>query len=146
VLVARHFQYRVENFFKEIIMKGQLGKIIYYAIRVEFQVRGSPHVHCLLWANDVPKLNADTKQQYIEHVDSVMSARIPNENNSNLRKLVKTFQIHLHFKTCSKYNKEDIEDYEHFLSISPDKDFHLHLRHDLKSCFVNNFFSEGLIL
>ena len=40
VLLARHFQYRVEVFFKEIIVNGLLGKVKYYAIRVEFQVRG----------------------------------------------------------------------------------------------------------
>ena len=35
VLLARHFQYRVEVFFKEIIVNGPLGKVKYYAIRVE---------------------------------------------------------------------------------------------------------------
>ena len=45
VLLARHFKYRVEVFFKEIIVNGTLGKVKYYAIRVEFQVRGSPHIH-----------------------------------------------------------------------------------------------------
>ena len=39
VLVARHFQYRVEDFFKEIVLNGPLGKTKHYAIRVEFQVR-----------------------------------------------------------------------------------------------------------
>ena len=36
VLVARHFQYRVEDFFKLIIIDGPLGKSKHYAIRVEF--------------------------------------------------------------------------------------------------------------
>ena len=227
VLLARHFQYRVENFFKEIILNGQLGKITYYAIRVEFQARGSPHVHCLLWAKSVPKLNVETKQAYIQHIDSVMSASIPSGcENMVLKNLVKKFQIHSHSKTCRKYNKDEcrfgyghffcnrtivsvplpetlceiekkvvlkqrnlvlskvksyidlnlnprkknileqnepdfievdsienilkslgitLEDYEHFLSISPDKDFHIHLKRDAKSCFVNNYFSDGLL-
>ena len=34
VLLARHFQFRVEGFLKEIIVDGPLGKVIYYAIRV----------------------------------------------------------------------------------------------------------------
>ena len=42
VLVVRHFQYRVELFFKTIILNGPLAKTNYYAIPVEFQVRGSP--------------------------------------------------------------------------------------------------------
>ena len=56
VLLARHFQYRVETFFKHIIVKGSLGKVIHYAIRVEFQVRGSPHIHSLLWVENAPSL------------------------------------------------------------------------------------------
>ena len=36
VLLARHFQYRVETFFKYIVIDGPLGKVQYYAIRVEF--------------------------------------------------------------------------------------------------------------
>ena len=38
VVLARHFQYRVEVFFKVIIIDGPLGKVKYHAIRVEFQV------------------------------------------------------------------------------------------------------------
>ena len=45
VLVARHFQYKVEVFFKQIIIDGPLGKTKYYALRIEFQERGIPHVH-----------------------------------------------------------------------------------------------------
>lgn len=37
VLVARHFKYGVEVFFKEIVIDGPLGKMSYYAIRINFQ-------------------------------------------------------------------------------------------------------------
>ena len=56
VLVARHFQYRVEMFFKIIVLDGPLGKTQYYAIRVEFQVRGSPNIHSFIWILNTPKL------------------------------------------------------------------------------------------
>ena len=49
VLVARHFQNRVEVFFKKIVLNGPLGRTRYYAICVEFQVRGSPHIHSFIW-------------------------------------------------------------------------------------------------
>ena len=39
VLLARHFQYRVEVFFKVIVVDAPLGNVKYHAIRVEFQVR-----------------------------------------------------------------------------------------------------------
>ena len=66
VLLARQFQYR-EIFFKEIIVDGPLGKVKYYAIRVEFQLRGSPHIHSFLWVKNAPILTKETKDEYIVH-------------------------------------------------------------------------------
>ena len=226
VLLARHFQYRVETFFKEIVLNGPLGKIQYYVIRVEFQTRGSPHVHCLLWAKDMPTLSNETLPQYEEFVDSVVSADIPKEN-SELSNLVKKFQVHHHSKTCKKYKEKEcrfgygqffsyktiiakplseqllpsekaeilgkqkiiltkvknfidtnlnpkkrnflnpekdnynpitmtiknileflgitLTDYEDALSISTDQnDYQTHLKRNPMSCFVNNYFEEGL--
>ena len=65
VLVARHFQYKIEIFFKVIVLDGPLGKTSYYAIRVEFQVRGSPHIHSFMWIINAPKLSKETKDEYI---------------------------------------------------------------------------------
>ena len=65
VLLARHFQYRVEMFFKVIAIDGPLGKVKYHAIRIEFQVRGSPHVHSFLWVHDAPILNVDNTSTYV---------------------------------------------------------------------------------
>ena len=47
ILVARHFQYRVEVFVLNLI-DGPLGKSKHYAIRVEFQIRGSSHIHSFI--------------------------------------------------------------------------------------------------
>ena len=33
-----------------------IGKIVYYALRIEFHMRGSPHLHALIWTSDCPKL------------------------------------------------------------------------------------------
>ena len=51
VLVAKHFQYRVETFFTEVLLSNAhpIGKILYCAPRIEFQMRGSPHLHALIW-------------------------------------------------------------------------------------------------
>ena len=50
VIVAKHFQYRVETFFTEVLLSNAnpIGKIVYYALRIEFQMRGSPHLHALI--------------------------------------------------------------------------------------------------
>ena len=101
ILLARHFQYRVELFFRLIVVNGPLGKVKYYAIRVEFQVRGSPHIHSFLWVLGAPKLTKETKDEYIRHADQVIKANLPDpERDFDLFNLVRTYQIHSHSRSC----------------------------------------------
>ena len=37
------------------------------------------------------------------------------------------------------------KDYEEALSVSDDSDFQIHYKRTLNSCFVNNYFCDGLI-
>ncbi len=58
VTCARYYDMRYRELFKVLEAKnGPFGQyaIIDYYIRVEFQHRGSPHVHCLLWLKDAPE-------------------------------------------------------------------------------------------
>ena len=106
VVVAKHFQHRVETFFKEVLMTNAnpIWKIIYYALRIEFQMRGSPHLHALIWTSDCPKLTHDNIQAYTEFVDNHVQAYLPNEEaDPKLHELVATYQKHTHSKTCRKY-------------------------------------------
>ena len=59
VTAVRHFHYRLETFVKHVIMSNAmpLGNVTDYAIRIEFQARGSPHAHTLLWVKDAPQIN-----------------------------------------------------------------------------------------
>ena len=68
--MARHFQYKAEVFFKEIILGGPLGKTKYYAIRIEFQERGSPHVHLFIWIFNAP--NIENEAAYIEFIEKTI--------------------------------------------------------------------------
>ena len=65
VFVARHFQYRVEVFFEEILIDGPLVKTKYYAIRAEFKIRGSHHIHSFLWKINVPTLTKDNNKSIL---------------------------------------------------------------------------------
>ena len=62
VVVAKHFQYRLETLFKEVLLgSGEpIGKILYDAIRIEFQFRGSAHAHCFFWVESCPLLTDET--------------------------------------------------------------------------------------
>ena len=68
--MARHFQYKAEVFFREIILVGPLGKTKYYAIRIEFQERGSPHVHLFIWIFNAP--NIENEAAYIEFIEKTI--------------------------------------------------------------------------
>jgi hypothetical protein len=106
VIVAKHFQHRVESFFSEFRLSqlNPIGKIIYYALRIEFQMRGSPHLHSLIWTSDCPKLNSDNKEAYINFIDNHVKGYLPNEDTEpELYELVKLYQKHSHSKTCRKY-------------------------------------------
>ncbi|CAB3995694.1 Hypothetical predicted protein [Paramuricea clavata] len=106
VVVAKHFQHRVETFFSKILLSNcnPIGKITYYALRIEFQMRGSPHLHALIWTSDCPKLATETKGSYIEFIDKNVQANLPDEHaEPELHQLVKMYQKHNHSKTCRKY-------------------------------------------
>ena len=105
-VVAKHFQYRVETFFTEVLLTNAkpVGKIVYYALRIEFQMRGSPHLHALICCDDCPKLTHDNKEEYIDYVDKHVQAYLPSkEEDAELHDLVKMYQKHSHSKTCRKY-------------------------------------------
>ena len=106
VIVAKHYQFRLETFFTEVLFSSEkpLGNILFYAIRIEFQMRGSPHAHALLWTSDCPVLTAQTKTDFVDYIDKHIQATLPNKHsNKELHDLVWTYQKHSHSKTCRKY-------------------------------------------
>ena len=106
VVVAKHFQYRLEWLFKDILLSGSnpVGKVIYHAIRIEFQFMGSPHAHCFIWIKCPPSLDTDDIDTFINYLDEHVSASLPDPVFSpELYKLVKTYQTHTHSKTGRKY-------------------------------------------
>ena len=103
-LLARHFQYRVEVFFKEIVSDGPLDKIKHYAIRVEFQVRGSPPIHSLVWVIGAPILLTTSEDEYVAFINNIIKCELPNpQERPRLFELVRTYQTHSHSKSCRKY-------------------------------------------
>ena len=57
VTTARHFSQQFQKFIG--FLKGSskpVGEVMNYFWQVEFQLRGSPHVHSLWWVKDAPDL------------------------------------------------------------------------------------------
>ena len=109
VFVKRHFQYRVEVFFKEIVADGPLGrtKYLHYAICVEFQVCGSPNANCFLWVANALNSTSKNKEEYVAFLDQIVHAFLPNrDENPELHNWVTLYQHHRHSRTYGKYKNE----------------------------------------
>ena len=72
-------QRQILGVFREVLVTKTkpIGKIVYYALRIEFQMRGSPHLHALIWCDNCPKLSHDNKQAYIKYIDKHVQAYLP---------------------------------------------------------------------
>ncbi|XP_061190015.1 uncharacterized protein LOC133197842 [Saccostrea echinata] len=111
VTVARMFEHRFHIFLHEVILSPAqpIGKIKDYFYRVEFQQRGSPHVHCLFWVEDAPKLLEDGKQAVCDFIDKYVTCSIPvKDEEPTLHDTVLQVQQHSkkHSKSCRKGGKE----------------------------------------
>ncbi|XP_078586291.1 uncharacterized protein LOC144868192 [Branchiostoma floridae x Branchiostoma japonicum] len=105
ITAARHFQHRFQTFFNTYLRKEQaLGKITDFFYRIEWQDRGSPHVHMLLWTANAPVLEYETDTSKIAtFIDKYCSVKIPDKDiDPELHHLVTTCQQHRHTQTCQK--------------------------------------------
>ena len=100
VTAARHFQYRLNTFFQDFLKSNAhpLGEIVDYGIRIEFQARGSPHAHCVIWVKDAPKY-IDDDNDVCAFIDQYISCAIPGEEGK-LKELVQLLQQHKHSSYC----------------------------------------------
>ena len=98
------FQHIIEAFFAEYLLSDghPLGYITDYVIKIEFQRRGSPHAHCLLWVKDAPKIDKDPDDVVCTFIDKYITAVIPpiaHENEHHI-KLMENLQKHSHSDYC----------------------------------------------
>lgn len=72
---ARHFQYRLNIFFQDFLKSTAklLGEIVNYAVRIEFQARGSPHAHCVIWVKGAPTFGVDDDNEVCQFIDEYIS-------------------------------------------------------------------------
>ena len=102
VTCARYFDHRSKELFKVLRSEvSPLGKLTDYYLRIEFQHRGSPHVHSLLWVQDAPKYGHNPLQEVIEFIDRTISCALPDETSMLTEEDIK-LQRHKHTHTCYK--------------------------------------------
>ncbi|XP_062596168.1 uncharacterized protein LOC134257593 [Saccostrea cucullata] len=111
VTVARMFEHRFQIFHKEVILSPAepIGKVADFFQRVEFQQRGSPHMHCLYWIENAPNIDSDGEEVVCSFIDRYVTCAVPSESDdSELRKSVLEVQQHSkkHSKSCKKKGTE----------------------------------------
>ena len=98
VTCTRHFDY-------QFLMSdvAPLGKIKDWFYRVEYQQRGSPHIHMMLWLKDAPVFGIDKDEDVISFIDQIITCETPKDN-ADLLDLVNR-QTHRHSHTSWKNRK-----------------------------------------
>lgn len=98
VAASRHFIHRMNVIMRFLKKESQFffgAQLSDYTYRVEFQQRGSPHIHALLWLDGVPSYNSDDGINFIDRNISC-SLDVPYKD------LVLKYQNHSHRETCFK--------------------------------------------
>jgi len=107
VTCARHFDFQFNQFLRHFLMSGAapLGKIADWFYRVEYQQRGSPHIHMLIWLEDAPVYGHDSDDVVTSFIDEIITCK-KTDNDPELEQLVNR-QIHRHCQTCRKKSKAE---------------------------------------
>ena len=110
MLITQMFDSRVKAFVKNILMGLGEGTvpISHFSYRVEFQARGLPHIHGVLWLDDEETKNLltdnktfdlDKEKEFTAFANKWTTCELPEDEV--LRKKVKSVLFHTH-KYCKK--------------------------------------------
>ena len=83
-----------------------LGKVDHYFWKKEYQARGAPHYHVLLWIEGAPVIGRDSPDKVLAWIQERITCHIPNkESDPELHKLVTNYQLHKCTNYCKKKAK-----------------------------------------
>ena len=103
ISVSRQFSFKFHAFFKTVLIKGSvLGEIDHFYWKKEYQARGAPHYHALLWIKGAPVIGVDDSNVVLNWITNHITCQLPNKSiNPELHRLVSRYQMH----RCSAYCK-----------------------------------------
>ena len=89
------------------------GVVEDYFWRIEYQTRGAPQVHCILWIKNAPMLGRSSIHEVQQYISIICTCSMPNaETSPTLHSLVKQFQVHKCNKYCTKSYKRQNKFYK----------------------------------
>ncbi|XP_058755824.1 uncharacterized protein LOC131629044 [Vicia villosa] len=88
-IISKVFKIKFDTLMDDITKHHVVGKVIAYMYTIEFQKRGLPHAHILIF------LHPQSKYPTPSDIDKIISAEIPDPTvHPNLYKLVKAHMMH----------------------------------------------------
>ena len=86
VTCSRYLAHRVQEFLSTILKSNceAFRKLSDYFYRVEFQQRGSPQIHMLVWIENAPTLENNSEEEIVQFVDQYLTCNTDNEETANL--------------------------------------------------------------
>lgn len=102
ITCARNFEHMVQLFIHDVLRSDvmPIGQIVDFFYRVEFQQRGSPHIHGLFWVKDAPQYGKNDEKEIVNFIDKYVTCQ--KADTSEMEELV-NLQLHRHAKTCKKW-------------------------------------------
>ena len=93
ITVTRQFDSTFQTFFLEVILKGEcLGKVSNYYFKKEYQARGAPHYHVLLWIEGAPVIGVNPPEDVLFFTQNIITCNIPEKKTDpELHHLVTTY-------------------------------------------------------
>ena len=107
VTCARHFDFQISQFLRNFLLSpaSPVGSISDWFYRVEYQQRGSPHIHMLIWLKDAPQFGTDSDAKVTSYIDHIITCQKPKDNEELLKLVAR--QVHRHSHTCRKNTKRE---------------------------------------
>ncbi|XP_062599574.1 uncharacterized protein LOC134261132 [Saccostrea cucullata] len=101
ITCSRYFDHRFRMFMNSVLRSDHhpIGIVKDFFYRTEFQQRGSPHIHMIVWIENAPKYQENTEQEIVNYVDNYLKCEKNEEND------LTDLQVHKHSQTCKKRGK-----------------------------------------
>ncbi|XP_061193259.1 uncharacterized protein LOC133201473 [Saccostrea echinata] len=101
ITCTRYFDHRFRIFMNSVLRCDHhpIGIVKDFFYRIEFQQRGSPHVHMIVWIENAPKYHESSEKEIVNYVDKYLKCEKNEEDDFT------GLQVHKHSQTCKKRGK-----------------------------------------